>query len=177
MTQEHQGPGDERVLAITIDAPMERVWAEITKTGRIQRALYNTILETDLTPGSRMRYYSPDKKRVFVIGEVLEVVPPRRLVHTYMNTLHDDPPTTVAWELENVEGGCRVTLTHGGWTQAHKTADKSAAGWKEILALLKSEVETGTIPGKTRLMYRIMGWFQFALPKRTRVEHADRMGW
>jgi len=174
---EQAGPSDERVLSITIEAPVERVWAEITKTGRIQRALYNTVLETAMTPGSRMRYYSPDRKRVFVIGEILEVDPPTRLVHTYMNTIHDDPPTTVAWELEDLGGRCRVTLTHGGWTEAHRTADKSAAGWTEILGLLKSELETGTIPLKVRAIYRVMGWLQFALPKRTRVEHADRMGW
>ncbi len=47
---------DDRVLSIEIAAPIEKVWNEITKTGAIQRALYNTVLETDLTPGSRLRY-------------------------------------------------------------------------------------------------------------------------
>lgn len=75
MTDETQLP--EHVVSIHIDVPVQRVWDEITKTGRIQRALYNTVLESDLQPGSPLRYYSPDRKRVFVVGEVVEVDPPR----------------------------------------------------------------------------------------------------
>jgi hypothetical protein len=32
-------PEQERVVSVFIDAPIERVWAEITKTGSVQRAL------------------------------------------------------------------------------------------------------------------------------------------
>lgn len=174
---EAPGHGEERVVSITIDAPVDKVWSEITRTGRIQRALYNTVLETELRPGARLRYYSPDKTRVFIVGEVVEVEPPTKLVHTFLNTLHTDPPTLVTWELEEVDSGCRVTVTHGGWTAEHRTADKAAAGWTEILGLLKSEVESGTIPMKTRAIYRVMGWFQFALPSRTKVESVEKSGW
>ncbi len=34
----------DQVLSIEIEAPIERVWNEITKTGSIQRELYNTVL-------------------------------------------------------------------------------------------------------------------------------------
>ena len=57
-------PRDERVVSITIQAPVERVWDEITKTGTLQPAVYNTVLDCDMTPGSRLRYYSQNKKRV-----------------------------------------------------------------------------------------------------------------
>lgn len=80
MTDETQLP--EHVVSIHIGVPVQRVWDEITKTGRIQRALYNTVLESDLQPGSPLRYYSPDRKRVFVVGEVVEVDPPRKFAHT-----------------------------------------------------------------------------------------------
>lgn len=167
----------DRVVSITINAPVEKVWQEITKTGRIQRAVYNTVLEGELTPGSRLRYYSIDRKRVFVVGEVVEVDAPNKFVHTYIMTLDPDPVTVVTWELEAVDNGCRVTLTHSGWTEAHRTGDKTAAGWTEILGLLKAEVETGQIPLKTRVIYRMMGLFQFALPKTTSSKYADEQGW
>ncbi len=170
-------PPIEHHLSIVIQASVETVWEEITKTGRLQRAFFNTVLETDLRPGARLRYYSPDRKRVFVVGEVLEVEAPTRLVHTYMLTLNPEPFTTVTWVLEEVEGGCRVNLTHDGFTDAHKAPEKIGDGWKEILALLKSEVETGRIPLKTRVQYRVMGWLSFALPKSTTVRHADEQGW
>lgn len=168
---------DERVVSIYIDAPIQRVWEEITKTGSLQRPLYNTVLIGDLAPGSRLRYASADRKRVFVVGEVIEVSPPTRFVHTYIMTMNPDPETTVAWELAEEGTGCRVTLTHSGWTDQHSTGDKTEKGWGEILSLLKAEVETGSIPLKTRLIYRLMGLFSFALPKRTKADYADKQGW
>lgn len=167
----------DHVLSIDIEASIQRVWDEITKTGRVQRALYNTVLETTLTPGSRLRYYSPDKKRVFIVGEVVEVDPPRKFSHTYMFTQNPQKPTLVTWELQETPAGCRITLTHSGWTTEHKAPEKVAAGWREILALLKQEIETGQIPLKTRILYGLMGAFMFMMPKTTKVEHVDRAGW
>ena len=75
-----------QVISIHIDVPRERVWDAITRTGEVQRALYNTVLETRLEPGARLRYYSPDRRRVFIIGEVVTVDPPRKFAHTYWFT-------------------------------------------------------------------------------------------
>lgn len=168
---------DDHVLSIEIDVPRQRVWDEITKTGDIQRALYNTVLQTDLAPGSKLRYYSPNMKRVFIVGEVVEVSPPHKFSHTYRFTQSSEPPTLVTWELEEVPGGCRVVLTHSGWTEAHKNYKRVSSGWQQILGLLKTELETGDIPLKTKLMYGMMGAFMFMMPKSTRVEEVDRAGW
>jgi uncharacterized protein YndB with AHSA1/START domain len=167
----------DHVCSIVIHVPLQSVWDEITKTGSIQRPLYNTVLDIDLEPGGRLRYSSADRKRVFVAGEVLEVDPPRRLRHTYIFTMKPEPATVVTWELEEVPGGTKVTLTHGGWTTAHTSPEKHAAGWNEILGLLKSELETGDIPGKTKLIYWLQGLFGFALPKTTSAAYADEQGW
>ncbi|HEX9886575.1 MAG TPA: SRPBCC domain-containing protein [Longimicrobiales bacterium] len=165
-----------RICSIVIDVPVQKVWDEITRTGSVQRPVYNTVVDLDLEPGGRIRYSSPDRKRVFVAGEVLEVDPPRRLRHTYIFTMSPDPVTEVTWDLEEVPGGCRVTITHAGWTK-EKEAGKHAAGWNEILGLLKSELETGDIPTKTKVIYWIQGLFMFALPKTTRTEYVNDRGW
>ena len=169
---------DDRVLSIEIAAPIETVWNEITKTGAIQRALYNTVLETDLKPGSRLRYYSPNKKRVFIVGEVVEVSPPTKFSHTYLFLQSMVEPTLVTWELQESPSGCRVTLTHSGWTEANAKHHKDAArGWTEILGLLKQQVETGDIPLKFKVMYALMGLFLGMLPKRTKVGEVEKAGW
>ncbi|MCZ6915647.1 MAG: SRPBCC domain-containing protein [Gemmatimonadetes bacterium] len=168
----------DQVLSIEIEAPIERVWNEITKTGSIQRALYNTILETDLKPGSRLRYYSPNKKRVFIVGEVVEVSPPTKFSHTYLFLQNMAEPTLVTWELQEIPAGCRVRLTHSGWTEADAKHHKDAKqGWTEILGMLKQQVETGDIPRKFKVMYALMGMFMVAMPKRTKVEEVDKAGW
>lgn len=167
----------EHVVSIHIGVPVQRVWEEITKTGRVQRALYNTVLVTELEPGARLRYYSPDRKRVFIVGEVVEVEPPRKFSHTYLFTMwKSGGPTLVTWELEPEGDGTRVTVTHSGWTDAHEAPEKVAAGWREILSLLKSDLETGTIPLKTRVVYRLMSWFSFALPASTKPENVGGRG-
>ena len=170
-------PLPDHVCSILIDVPVEDVWNEITKTGSIQRPLYNTVLDIDLQPGGRLRYSSPDRKRVFVAGEVLEVDPPRRLQHTYIFAMRPEPPTVVTWELEPVQTGTRVTLTHAGWTSEHTDPHKHEAGWNEILGLLKSELETGDMPGRTKLVYRLQSLFLFAMPKTTKREYVDEQGW
>jgi len=167
----------DHVLRIDIQVPVERVWDEITALGRVQRALMNTILETSLVPGAKLRYYTPNRKRVMVVGEIVEVVPPRKLVHTYMFTMRPETPSLVTWELAPIAGGCRVTLTHSGWTDQLKTHGSVVSGWTQILAVLKAELETGRIPAKTRMLYAMMGAFEFMLPKTTKVEEVARAGW
>ena len=170
-------PLPEHVCSIVIHVPVQQVWDEITKTGSVQRPLYNTVLDIDLEPGGRLRYSSTDRRRVFVAGEVLEVDPPHRLKHTYIFAMKPEPATVVTWELEEVPEGTRVTLKHGGWTSAHTAPEKHEAGWREILGLLKSELETGDIPVKTKLVYRLQVLFMFALPKTTKAGYADEQGW
>jgi uncharacterized protein YndB with AHSA1/START domain len=170
-------PLPDQVLSIDIKAPIQRVWQEITKTGAIQRAVNNTVLESAMTPGAKLRYYSPSKKRVFVVGEIVEVTPPRRFSHTWKFTMSPDGPTLVTWDLTEVSDGCRVTLTHTRWTDAHKMYKRVGGTWREILRLLKLELETGDIDLKARMMYGMFGAFEFMLPRTTTVEHANKAGW
>lgn len=166
------------VLSIDIHVPVQQVWDEITRTGSVQRPLFNCVLDTELRPGSRLRYYSADRKRVFIVGEVVEVDPPRKFAHThhFVQNGHE-PATLVTWELTEIPSGCRVTLTHSGFTGAHKAPAKQKAGWQQILGLLKRELETGTIPFGTRLLYAVMGLTMWVLPKSTKVEEVEKVAW
>jgi uncharacterized protein YndB with AHSA1/START domain len=167
----------DHVLSIDIRAPRQQVWDEITKLGKVQRAVVNTILESAMTPGSKLRYYSTDKKRVFVVGEVIEVSPPRKFVHTFMFTTRPEKPTVVTWELDEIPGGCRVRLIHSGWTDQTATHKGVFGGWRDILALLKQDVETGDIPLRTKMRYAVLGAIMFLLPKATKVDEVARAGW
>ena len=61
MTDSVQVP--DQVASIHIDVPVQRVWEEITRTGSIQRSLYNTVLESDMRPGSRLRSKRARRRR------------------------------------------------------------------------------------------------------------------
>ena len=171
-------PLKNHVFTIDIAVPRQRVWDEITKTGRIQLALNNTVLESPMTPGSKLRYYSPSRTCVFVVGEIVEVTPPRRFSHTFKLLMNGaDAPSLVTWDLEETPADCRVTLTHSGWTDQVKTHKGTAGGWIGILSVLKQQLETGDIPLKTKLTYALMGAMMFMLPKTTKVDEVAKAGW
>jgi uncharacterized protein YndB with AHSA1/START domain len=167
----------DHVLSIDINAARQAVWDEITKLGRVQRAVMNTVLESTMRPGGKLRYYDVRKKRVFVVGEIVEVTPPSRFVHTFMFTTRPETPTLVTWELTEIAGGCRVVLTHSRWTDQRKTHAGVFDGWRDILALLKSVLETGDIPLRTKVKYAAMGAAAFMLPRATRVDEVAKAGW
>jgi uncharacterized protein YndB with AHSA1/START domain len=159
---------DERqVHVVEIKAPISAVWAEITKLKHAQKPMFNTVLESDFRPGSRMIYRSQDGKRVFIIGEVREFVPPNRFVHTFRFTNLAEAPTLVEWDLAEQGGVTRVTVTHSRFVDQQKTADSVRTSWVDILNNIKSVLETGTVPLKTRLMHGMMSAFMFMAPKET----------
>ena len=161
----------ELLHSIVIAAPIEKVWAEITKLDGKQRAMMDTVLDSTLEPGAPLYYKSPDGKRVFIVGRVVEVDPPKRLSHTQRLLTRDDPFTLVTWELEEVDGGTRVTLRHTGWPAGTRKLDQVDSTWAMILPELKRLLETGDVSTGLKLRYAAMNAFMWALPARTRTEN------
>lgn len=155
--------------SIVINAPIERVWGEITKLGELNRALMDSVLETTLEPGSPVLYRSPDGKRVFIVGRILEVEAPRRLAMRWQLTMRKDPPSLVTWRLEAEPAGTRVTVTHGEFAEGTKLKgyDKT---WASMLANLKRVIEQGDLDRWTRTQYAVMRRTQFAMPPSTRAD-------
>ena len=166
---------ERQVHVVEINAPVADVWAEITKLRHIQKPMFGTVLDTDFKPGSRMIYRSEDGKRVFILGEVQEFVPPKRFVHTFRFANLAEAPTLVAWDLEEHAGVTRVTVTHSKFVDQKKTSDSVRTSWVGILENIKAVVETGDVPIKTRLMLRMMSAFMFMLPKNTLRENIPEL--
>jgi uncharacterized protein YndB with AHSA1/START domain len=81
-------------------------------------------------------------------GEVLEINPPHRLVHTFIPAYGDsedrDPPSRVTWEIEPLGEACRLTLTHEHYAGETETYKGTLTGWNPVLSGLKTLLETGT---------------------------------
>jgi uncharacterized protein YndB with AHSA1/START domain len=162
---------EEILQAVEIRAPIEQVWAEITKLGGKQRAMMDSTLDTRLEPGAPLYYRAPDAKRVFIVGRVLEVEPPRRFAHTYRLTTQRGEPTVVIWELQETAAGTRVTLTHTGWPEGDKRPAKHAKVWRGILEQLRRVVEQGDVSAGTKARYAAYRGMLWAMPKRTLAEN------
>lgn len=165
----------ELLHSITIAAPITSVWDELTRLdGKRHRAMMDTVLESALTVGAPLYYRSTDGKRVFVIGRVVAIEPPRLLSHTWRLTVRggDDPWTLVSWTLDEVAGGTRVTLRHSGWPADTKRLDSVERTWQMCLDELKRLVETGDISTGLKIRYALMRAFMWAMPARTRAANA-----
>ena len=144
----------EQVFEIYIKATPERVWGAITDPAVRAKYNFGAGARSDWTVGSRVELQSGD----FLLGEgdVLEVDPPRRLVHTML--AHFSPEaeaegySRVTWELEPVGDSCHLTVVHDQMREG--TCEQIYGGWPMILSGLKTWLESGellTTPGS--LMY------------------------
>jgi uncharacterized protein YndB with AHSA1/START domain len=163
----------EKVFTIDISAPIERVWQEITRRGSLSKALFNTVLHCQLKPGSPLSYRSKSGRHAFIVGQVVEVTPPTRFVHTFRFTSVPDAPTLVTWELTPMGSGTRITLTHSRFEGQTKTYKMVSGGWVKILSLLKDVLERGDVPRSTRLKYALMGATMWMLPKSMRAANFE----
>ena len=162
----------DAVFRIFINADIQRVWRELTKTGEAQGAVFNAWLHTTgLVPGGAMQMRTASGRHVLVAGEVVAFEPPHRFVHTHRFTQHDDPVCQVSYELKPVGAGVEVTLRVLGLPANTATAKSMASGGTMILASLKSIAETGRPPLRTRMMYWMFDHMEFLLPQRTLTEH------
>jgi uncharacterized protein YndB with AHSA1/START domain len=162
----------DAIFRIVIQADIQRVWRELTKTDEAQGAVFNAMLHTTgLAPGGRMQMRTGSGRHVLVVGEVLEFDPPHRFVHSHRFTQYDDPVCQVAYELKPVAGGVEVTLRVSGMAAGTRTAKSMSQGGTMILATLKAIAETGRPALGTRLMYAAFALLEFVLPGRTRSEH------
>ena len=146
----------EKVFEIYIRTTPERLWNAITDPEIRAKYNFGASVKSDWTPGSRLELAAPKAAGLLGEGEVLEVDPPRRLVHTmtalWSDDVRNEGASRVTWEIEPVGDSCRLTLVHDQLREGAN--DQLYGGWPMILSGLKTWLETGellTTPGS--LMY------------------------
>jgi len=146
----------EKVFEIYIRTTPERLWEAITDGEIRSKYSFGSRISSDWTPGSRLEMSNPKADTLLGEGQILEIDPPRRLVHTMVALWSDDVESEgasrVTWEIEPVADSCRLIVTHD---QLREGANNELyGGWPMILSGLKTWLETGellTTPGS--LMY------------------------
>ncbi len=119
----------------------EALWNALTSGEVTPMYYYRARLRTTLEPGSPFEYYHHDKDQVLITGEVIEVVPKKRLVHSF-DFMKGDGPSRVTWDMEELGDVCKLTLTHE-FEREDQTWKDVQNGWNPILSGLKTLLETG----------------------------------
>lgn len=120
------------------------LWQAITDPDFTRRYWYGALSRSDWLPGAGWTSES-ETGEVYLEGEIVEVDPPFRLVHTF-RVVHEekaaaDPPSKVTWEITPMGETCRLRLTHEELGDA--TREYVTGGWEHILSGLKTLLETG----------------------------------
>ena len=136
------------VATVEIAAPPERVFAALTDPGQVVEwwgsdDTYRTEhWSADVRVGGRWlgRGRGRDGQPYSVGGEFLEVDPPRRLVQTWNYDWEGGQSTRLAYTLEPIAGGTRLTVHHTGFGERRDSCRSHGAGWEMVLGWLHDHV-------------------------------------
>ena len=134
------------VYVTYIRSTPEKVFEAITKP-EIARRYWGHENVSDWKPGSTWQHVRANEERtVQLVGKVVEVSPPTRLVITWANPSQaDDPDNTsrVTFDVAPYDEMVRLTVTHDELEAGSGMATGIQKGWPIVLSSLKSLLETG----------------------------------
>jgi uncharacterized protein YndB with AHSA1/START domain len=138
----------QQVYVLYIRTTPEKLWDALVKPELTRRYFYGTEIKSDLEVGSSLDYFMKDDKGETVSalsGEIIEIVPQRKLVHTFSFPSNEDKPSRAAYEIEPVGDGkmVKLTVTHDEFEGETRTYQETSGGWPIILNSLKTLLETG----------------------------------
>jgi Uncharacterized conserved protein len=124
----------------------EKVFEAITKP-ELARRYWGHENVSDWKAGSRWEHIrANDERTVELVGKVIEVSPPSRLVITWANASQAADPAShsrVTFDIEEYENMVRLTVTHDELEVGSGMEKGIKRGWPVVLSSLKSFLETG----------------------------------
>ena len=121
-----------------IRAPAGRVWRALTDPDEIQKYMFGSRVETDWKPGSRITWKGEYNGETYEDrGEILEVIPDRRLKVTHFSPLsgQEDAPENyhaLVYELTDDDGKTHVSLSQDN-NPTKEAAEHSRANCEKML--------------------------------------------
>ena len=149
MTPEKTGTQEKTsfVYVTYIASTPEKVFEAITRPD-IARRYWGHENVSDWKPGSKWEHIRANEERtVELVGKVVEVSPPTRLVISWAAASKAADPAShsrVTFEIEAYEGMVKLTVTHDELEAGSGMAKGVSKGWPLVLSSLKSFLETGS---------------------------------
>ena len=149
MTPEKTGTQEKTsfVYVTYIASTPDKVFEAITRPD-IARRYWGHENVSDWKPGSKWEHVRANEERIVeLVGEVVEVAPPTRLVISWAAASKAADPAShsrVTFEIEAYEGMVKLTVTHDELEAGSGMAKGVSKGWPLVLSSLKSFLETGS---------------------------------
>ena len=163
---------EKQVYKVLINAPIDKVWSELVDTARPRPFFWNGSWDTpELAAGNPYRVSSNQGKTVAVIGRILEMDPPHRLVTSFRLTALPDPPSRVTYTLAEKDGGTEFCLITEQVLAGSKSEKSMDGGSRFIVENFKSFVETGQVTFGARMTLAMYSLMAPLTPKVMRAEN------
>ena len=136
----------ETKIAVTFDAPIEKVWEAITTPELIKQWFFGVDTVSDWKEGSALVHTGEWKGKAYEDkGTIVKMEPPRTLVHTHWSPLSELPDSeenyqTVTWSLDEDGGLTTLTITEVN-LPSEETKSVSESSWQMVLENLKKLLE------------------------------------
>ncbi len=128
------------VFATYIRTTPAKLWDALTNPEMTRQYYYNSRVITDLKVGGKFAYEAPSGE-INLDGEIIEIVPEKRLVTTFKASwAPDGEHTRIMFEIEPMGEACKLTMTHYDYEKSKAGVEM---GWPIIVAGLKTLLETG----------------------------------
>lgn len=124
----------------------EKVFEAITKPD-VARRYWGHENVSDWMIGSKWEHIrANDERTVELVGKIIEVSPPTRLVISWSNASQAADPAShsrVTFKIVEYDEMVRLTVTHDDLIVGSDMANGVSKGWPTVLSSLKSLLETG----------------------------------
>jgi len=143
------------VYVTFIRSTPQKVWRALTDPDFMRRYFFGAAINPDPAwkKGASWKMQFPDGM-ITDQGEVLDIVPPKRLVlrwrNEFMPKLKAEGYSRCEMTLEPLKGAVKLTVTHTMDRPKSKLIDAVSGGWPQILSNLKSLLETGKVVIKNK---------------------------
>ena len=125
----------------------EKLWAALTEPEFTRQYWFETHQECDWKPGSTWKLVFADGDLADA-GEVIESDPPHKLVlawrNNFMPDLRAEGESRLTYEIQSCGDQVRLTVVHEIGVEGSKLIEAVSGGWPQILASLKTLLETGS---------------------------------
>lgn len=125
----------------------EKLWSALTNAEFMKQYWFGVHGESEWTAGSSWNLVSP-QGQMLDAGEIVEAVPPRRLVIRWQNQfkpeLKVEGDSLCTMEIEQSGSAVKLSITHTIERSPSKFIEAVSGGWPKVISNLKSVLETGS---------------------------------
>jgi uncharacterized protein YndB with AHSA1/START domain len=125
----------------------QKLWQALTDPEFTQQYWFGMRAESEWKPGSPWKLVASSDGAVWDSGEIIEAVPPRRLVirwaHQMKPELKAEGDSICTMEIEPGNGQVKLTITHTVEREGSKLVEAVSGGWPQVVSNLKSLLEIG----------------------------------